>query len=321
MSVREGSAYVLSQFVGGMAAPLFLFMAGMTFGFQMESLDRREPSPFRRWVAALRRGGYILAIAYLFRLSNTIASMPRPDWSELTKVDILNCMGLAMIAFAVVAWCDATTRVRAALIGAVAIASASPLVAHLPWGNTPAIIREYLAAGAGRGRFAFFPCAAYIGFGLAAGALVRRAATDRLDRLMQWLVLTGFALILSGQYFSNIPYSLYPQSDFWIDSPALIFIRVGLSLLALSGAYVWTEHASGRGWSWMQTIGRHSLLVYWVHVMLVYGDIFKPLKRALTIPQTTIATVIVVLLMLAICPVPELIASRISRQRTQRIAA
>ena len=33
MDVREGGPYVLSQFIGGMAAPLFLFMAGMTLGF------------------------------------------------------------------------------------------------------------------------------------------------------------------------------------------------------------------------------------------------------------------------------------------------
>ena len=43
MDVREGGPYVLSQFIGGMAAPLFLFMAGMTLAFQMESLARREP--------------------------------------------------------------------------------------------------------------------------------------------------------------------------------------------------------------------------------------------------------------------------------------
>jgi len=49
LDVRNGGPYVLSQFVGGMAAPLFLFMAGMTFGFQMESLERREPNRWRRW--------------------------------------------------------------------------------------------------------------------------------------------------------------------------------------------------------------------------------------------------------------------------------
>ena len=50
MDLRDGGPYVLSQFVGGMAAPLFLFMAGMTLAFQMESLERREaPHPRGGW--------------------------------------------------------------------------------------------------------------------------------------------------------------------------------------------------------------------------------------------------------------------------------
>ena len=94
----QGGPYVLSQFVGGMAAPLFLFMAGMTLAFQMDSLERREPAPLRRWLTSLRRAGYILGIAFAFRLTNFVASLPNADPHELTKVDILNCMGVGMAA-------------------------------------------------------------------------------------------------------------------------------------------------------------------------------------------------------------------------------
>ena len=41
LDVRGQGAYQLSQFVGGMAAVLFLFLAGVTFGFQMDRLDRK----------------------------------------------------------------------------------------------------------------------------------------------------------------------------------------------------------------------------------------------------------------------------------------
>src|SRR3984957_16933178 len=92
LDIRNGGPYVLSQFVGGMAAPLFLFMAGMTFGFQMESLGRPEPKRWERWQFALPRRGYIMAIAFAFRITNWIASMPRPEITEITKVDILNSM-------------------------------------------------------------------------------------------------------------------------------------------------------------------------------------------------------------------------------------
>jgi uncharacterized protein YhhL (DUF1145 family) len=56
----------------------------------------------------------------------------------------------------------------------------------------------------------------------------------------------------------------------------------------------------GTGWSWMLCFGKTSLMVYWVHVMLVYGDLAKPLKRALSIPQTALATLLVMLAMLAL---------------------
>jgi uncharacterized membrane protein len=300
MDLREGGPYVLSQFVGGMAAPLFLFMAGMTLAFQMDSLERREPSRRRRWLVALRRAGYILGIAFAFRLTNFVASLPHADVHEITKVDILNCMGVGMMALSVAAVFDGKSRVRFAAAAGLAIAAAAPLVSALPWNQAPPLLREYLVPIAGRGHFAFFPCAAYIGFGLAAGGVVKATAADRFERLMQWSVLMGFALVFTGQYFANLPYSLYHNANFWTDSPALIVIRGGISLLLLAGAYLWTEYCVGPGWSWMQCLGRNSLMVYWVHVMLVYGDIARRIKQLLTIPQTAFATLGVIALMVAL---------------------
>src|ERR1041385_37866 len=86
LDLREGGPYVLSQFVGGMAAPLFLFMAGMTTGFQMESLGHREPDARRRWLISLKRGGYILGLAFLFRSTNWVFSIPHVTLQELIKV-------------------------------------------------------------------------------------------------------------------------------------------------------------------------------------------------------------------------------------------
>jgi uncharacterized membrane protein len=298
LDVRDGGPYVLSQFVGGMAAPLFLFMAGMTSGFQMESLENHGVAPLRRWLISLRRGGYILGIAFLFRFTNWAASFPHADPQELTKVDILNCMGVAMVVFAAVAVFRGYGRVRAAVIGALAIACLAPLAANLDWSYTPTLIHEYVAPGGQRGHFAFFPCAAYVGFGLAAGTLVRRAAQGQLERLMQWSVLIALALIFGGQYFSNLPYSVYAKSSFWTDSPALILIRVGISLLILAGSYLWTEFCFPKGWSWMQVLGKNSLMVYWIHVMLVYGTWVKPIKRSLSIPLTAGATALVTAMML-----------------------
>jgi fucose 4-O-acetylase-like acetyltransferase len=85
-----------------------------------------------------------------------------------------------------------------------------------------------------------------------------------------------------------------------LDSPALPLIRTGLILWMMAGAYVWTEFAAGPRWSWMQALGRNSLMVYWVHVMMVYGSVVRPIKRSLSILQSGTATLIVTLMMIAL---------------------
>jgi uncharacterized membrane protein len=300
MDLREGGLYVLSQFVGGMAAPLFLFMSGMTLAFQMESLERREQHRWRRWLVSLRRGIYILAIAFAFRLTNWAASLPHADAHDLTKVDILNCMGVGLMALSVGAVLDAKGRARFAAAAGFAIAAAAPLVSAMPWNHVPSMVREYLAPASVPGRFGFFPYVAYIGFGLAVGAIVKSIAADRFERVIEWAMLIGLALVFTGQYFANFPYSLYSNASFWIDGPALTVIRAGISLLLMAGAYLWTEYCVGPGWSWMQCLGRNSLMVYWVHFSLVYGYPAERLQRVLSIPQTGLATGGVILLMVAL---------------------
>jgi len=300
VNLREGGPYVLSQFIGGMAAPLFLLMAGMTSAFQMESLERREPGRLRRWIISLKRAGYILGIAFTFRFTNWVFSVPHANASEMTKVDILNCMGVGMAVLAVAAMFRGDARTRFAVLAGLAIAAASPLMTNLPWSGTPTLLQEYLVPGAGRGRFPFFPWVAYLAFGLALGTMVKRAPADRFDRLMQWCMLIGFGMIFTGQYFSNLPYSFYTNANFWLDSPALIVIRVGICMMIMAGAYLWTEYGAGMGWSWMQAMGKNSLMVYWVHVMMVYGSLVQPIKRTLSIPGSALATVLVTAMMVAL---------------------
>jgi len=300
MDVRSGGLYALSQFAGGMAGPLFLFMAGMTFAFLMESLEQREPVRRRRWFASLRRAGYILVIAFLIRITDWVTSWPHTGWREIIRVDILNSMGLAMLAFSAAALLDGGPRLRVVLLAAIIIAAVSPFVANFNWSAAPLLLHEYLAPGVGRGHFPFFPCASYIGFGMTAGAAVRRTGADRMDRLMQWCVLIGGGLILGGQYVSNLPYAVYPKSNFWTDSPTLVLIRVGISLVLLAGSYMWTEYCVGPSWSWMECLGRNSLLVYWIHLMLVYGAVTGPIQRALAIPLTVLATLAVTAMMVAL---------------------
>jgi hypothetical protein len=117
---------------------------------------------------------------------------------------------------------------------------------------------------------------------------------------MQWAAIIGFGLIIAAQYFSNLPYSLYPETDFWVNSPGLIFIKLGVILVLLAFTFLWTHHGAGQGWSPVRQLGVTSLLVYWVHIELVYGRWFGYYKETLSLLHTTIASAILIVLMIGL---------------------
>jgi hypothetical protein len=132
---------------------------------------------------------------------------------------------------------------------------------------------------------------------MSAGSIIRMASPEQFDRLAQWSALTGFGLILAGQYCSTFPYSIYARSQFWIDSPWLILIKTGAVLLLLSFAYLWTRHSAG-SWSWVRQFGATSLLVYWVHIELVYGRWLWFWREGLSVAQVLCCSAALVGIML-----------------------
>ena len=66
--LREGGPYVLSQFMGGLAPAVFLFLTGITMAFRMDSDERKGLAPWARVLSALSRARYLLMIAFLFRI-------------------------------------------------------------------------------------------------------------------------------------------------------------------------------------------------------------------------------------------------------------
>ena len=189
-------------------------------------------------------------------------------------------------------------RIHAGVIVGLLIATISPLVSLIPQDTLPKLLRMYLVPDGNY--FAYFPWASFVAFGVSAGSILRLVKEDQMHRVMQWAAILGFGLIISGQYFSNLPYSLYPAVDFWINSPGLIFIKLGVILVLLALTFLWTHHGAGHGWSWVRQLGTTSLLVYWVHIELVYGRWFGFWKENLTIAQCALAAITLIVAMIGL---------------------
>lgn len=296
--MRDSGPYVISQFIGGIAPAIFLFLTGVTLAFLLDGQERKGAPGGSRFRVALRRAGYLAVLAVGFRLQLWLFGQPHSPWTDLLKVDILNCMALAIAAMGWLALLTTPQRVHAGVVIGFLIAVLSPLVALLDPAKLPEIVRMYLMPDANY--FAFFPWASFVGFGISAGSILRLVTVDQMHRVMQWAAIIGFGLILSGQYFSNLPYSLYPAVDFWINSPGLIFIKLGVILVLLALAFLWTHHGAGDGWSWVRQLGTTSLLVYWVHIELVYGRWFGHWKEALTIGECAAAALVLIVAMVGL---------------------
>ncbi len=296
--LRNHGPFTLSQFLGGIGPAVFLVLTGITLAFLMDGRERQGLRAVDRWKAALRRSGYLFSLAFLFRLQLWLFAFPQSDWTNLFKVDILNCMGFAILFMSVMAIFTTADRVKLCAGLGAAIAAAAPLVSAINWSWLPPQISAYFVPS--YQYFAFFPWAAFVAFGISIGSALRLAKPDQMNRLMQWGTLMGFAFILGGQYFSNLPYSVYPKSEFWLDSPGLIVIKLGVVMLFLAFAFVWTEYAIGTAWSWLRQLGTTSLLVYWVHIELVYGRWFGAAKESLSNVACIILSVILILAMLGL---------------------
>jgi uncharacterized membrane protein len=296
--LRTDGPFMLSQFFGGIGPAIFLVLTGITLSFLMDRRERQGMNAMGRWSAALRRAGYLFTLAFLFRLQLWTFAFGQSPWSDLFKVDILNCMGFSIALMSVMAIFTTAERVRLCAGLGIAIAAASPLVSAIDWSWLPAHVSAYFVPS--YQYFAFFPWAAFIAFGLSIGSILRLVKADQMNRVMQWGGLLGFGLIIGGQYFSNMPYSLYPKSEFWLDSPGLIIIKLGVVMLVIGFAYLWTALPLAASWSWVRQLGTTSLLVYWVHIELVYGRWFGAFKESLSNVYCGVAAVIVILLMVGL---------------------
>lgn len=305
-SLRDSGVYVLSQFPGGVAPAVFLFLAGVTLAFLIDGREKRGASPRERFLAALRRAGFLAGLAILFRFQMWLFYYPYGAWDGLLRVDILNCMGAACLMLAPLAGLRRMWRVRGALLIGIIIAFGAPFLSDWKAVAPESLLRSYLAPD--YNGFALFPWGAYVAFGMACGTAFRLIPENGREQVMQWIGWGGFILAILCQYISNLPYAIYPRSEFWLDSPCLTLIKCGLILVVLAFAYFWNEWmprlreeaGSSLRFSVPRQLGTTSLLIYWVHVEIVYGRWFEGYKQNMSLEATLVAAIAVIAVMIAI---------------------
>ena len=263
--------------LGGFAAPMFLFLAGVGVVLAATRVVERTSSRTTAADMVCRRGIEIFILAFLFRLQAFILS-PGSHPVTLFRVDILNVMGPAMAATGLVWFAVADSRARVVALAAIAaaIAMSTPIVrVAAAVDRLPIWMQWYLRPSGDNTTFTLFPWAGFVFAGAAIGSLVALGRGPGERRVHAGIAVAAAALVAMGFWAAARP-SIYRSASFWTSSPTWFAIRVGIVSLALSALFG-LEHISheitqARNWQIpLARMGRGSLFIYWIHVELVYG--------------------------------------------------
>lgn len=292
---RNSKVYIWSQLGGTFPAPLFLFLAGISFALVIEKLRQKNFSANQIAKTTITRGAEILALGLLFRVQEYAIALGWAPWTDLFRVDILNTIGVSLILLGVMCWvvlailekrspgrlptANTASLLITALLVTVAISATTPLLwttwrpHFLPWELETYIDGVHNLTQPQSWLFPVFPWAGFAFAGLALGFLLTSPRAKKI-RAYAFLAIAaaGIVLVFTSKFLDSLELNIYPVYDYWRTSPSFFIIRIGMLLLMTTGAYAWCRWGLGqRGFSPMIQLGRTSLLVYWVHIELVYG--------------------------------------------------
>jgi len=302
-SAREGSFIKWSQLGGTLPAPLFLFLAGVSFALVTDRMRRKGITANEIAVTTIRRGAEIFGLGLLFRVQEFVLGRPWSPWTDLLRVDILNTIGLSMMLMGIVSRLTKTRATSAILAAFVAlgIALATPPLwttwrpSWLPWYLESYVNGVHIFDKPQPWLFPIFPWTAFAFAGLSIGFLLFSDwAKEHLAQLTVLIGAGGIGLYYLSDWLDARPVQLYAVYDYWHTSPNFLFARVGILMMIIFLAYAWCRWGAGQwGFSPLIQIGQTSLLVYWVHIEFVYGRFSILTKRAQTIPMATLGLAII----------------------------
>jgi uncharacterized membrane protein len=307
--------YGYGVILGGFGAPIFLFLAGAAIALAAGGRVRKGASHARAAAATRARGWQIFGLAFLFRLQSWVLSAGPPI--TLLTVDILNVMGLAMIASATLWGLARRDAWKIALLAGAAAAATmvTPIVRASTWpGILPDPIEWYLKPYPGRTTFTLLPWAGFLFAGAALGVWLDRERTaDAERRFVFMLAIGGPALAMTSYAASFLP-PIYAQTSFWTSSPTFFFLRVGVLLALVPVAYV-ASRAMPRLSRVLEYFGRASLFVYWIHVEMAYGVMSSWIHRRLTLQQWFVAFLAFSAFLFAAAKVKDALVARFTVRR------
>jgi uncharacterized membrane protein len=323
----ENLIYAIWYFMRGMTAPIFMFTAGTVFTY----LFRLVIEPFSknvRVVKGIKRGLLLIFIGYLLRYPTwslvDFSNVSEYSWNVFFAVDVLHLIGFSLFILLFLLYLSEKIKLDDYILislSALLIFSVSPLFFNIDWESfLPRFIAGYFYEGSGS-LFPLFPWAGYVVAGSVLGSyLARNPMEFKSIKFSISLAIIGAAFIIASFAMEYISELLGEAAEDNAASTSIIFFRLGFVLI-LNAIVSFISIKANSIPKFIILIGRNTLLIYVVHLVIIYGSAWNPgLYTYFAKSFTGWETFIITIIMLALMTLMVLLVNKFKIRNKQLVA-
>jgi len=283
--LRSRLGYKALDFINGLVAPAFLFIAG--FAFAIVALRKwddylRLGRPFRQ---QLRRLLFVWLVGYLlhvpgFSLRRLSAGLRWNGANVFWGVDVLHCIAVSLLLMLLLVPLLRRKKLffNFLALAALALVLLTPRVYSIDIAALlPAALAGYIKRIPGS-QFPLFPWLAYVWLGAFVSWLWQEArAGEREKKYFRNVAVAGALLIAAFTAVVLQPLVRVELHSYSPSQPHFFFLKLALILLLLACAWL-GERKWGNRPAPVTVLGQESLLVYAAHLAVIYGTLWPSLS-------------------------------------------
>lgn len=293
--VRSTTFFFVHDFFHGFIAPMFLFASGVAFGIStLKKWEEHAALTPRVWkrigkFLGLLVIGYALHLPF-FSLQKIVHEATPAEIASWLQVDALHCIAATLLLLQITVLIVRTEQrfVLVAGIAAGVIIFFSPIVWSLPLTEyMPLWLASYFYAG-NNSWFPIFPWSGFILCGvLFSWLFINAKEHHHAVRLMQNVVALGIAMFIGTLIVVNLPFHWYPHHDVWKVNPLIILARLSFVAVVTSSIF-FAEHSIRIPTAIPQIMGRESLFIYVLHLIILYGSVLNQGLQQIILPTLSV---------------------------------
>jgi uncharacterized membrane protein len=289
--LKQTGWFSVVSFINGLIAPAFLFVSGFVFEISSGSkLDdmRKLKLPF--WKKLWRLVSIILigyALHLPFRSLSKIINKSTPEQLQsFYSVDVLQCIGVGLLILFLLRLIIRSDKIyHYTLIGlTIVVTAVSPIFWRTEFTNYlhPVFANYFNRLGG-----SLFPVFPWINF-ILVGAIFAKyfldaASNGKEEKFIKATTFTGIVMLFSGHLFYS---GLFPGSlTSILPNPVFFLERLGYVLFFAALCWYFNKWRNVRK-SFVLDASRASLLIYWLHLVIIYSVIWKNNSLASLIGST-----------------------------------